>query len=41
MTVLYLQVENANGKPFQLIGDGQYHNYTIEWHSGGSLASYV
>ena len=23
-----------DGKPFQLIGDGQYHNYTIVWHTG-------
>ena len=23
-----------DGKPLQLIGDGQYHNYTILWHTG-------
>ena len=23
-----------DGKPLQLIGDGQYHNYTIVWHTG-------
>ena len=23
------------GEPFALIGDGKYHKYTIDWHSGG------
>ena len=22
--------------PFQLIGDGKYHKYTIDWHTGGT-----
>ena len=22
-------------KPFMLVGDGKYHNYTIDWHTGG------
>ena len=23
-----------NGKPMQLIGDGEYHTYRFDWHSG-------
>ena len=26
---------NRTTTPFQLIGDGQYHKYTIDWHTGG------
>lgn len=27
--------EDDKGEPFALIGDGKYHKYTIDWHSGG------
>lgn len=26
-----------NGKPMQLIGDGEYHTYRFDWHSGTCL----
>ena len=29
------QAKKADGTPMNFIGDGQYHNYTIEWHTGG------
>ena len=29
--------ESGNlGSPFLFMGDGKYHNYTIDWHSGSS-----
>lgn len=27
------------GEPFQLIGDGNFHKYTIDWHTGGGDGS--
>ena len=35
-TNMCVRVTDKNGAPFQLVGDGQYHNYTIEWHTGTS-----
>ena len=26
----------CEGEPFALIGDGRYHKYTIDWHTGGA-----
>ena len=37
MCVVYVQVVNPdNGKGVPFLGDNQYHNYTIEWHTGDS-----
>jgi hypothetical protein len=33
-----VQVTKSDGSPMQLLGDGNYHNYTIEWHTGTSSA---
>jgi hypothetical protein len=37
-TNMCVKVSQANGTPMMLMGDGNYHNYTIEWHTGTSSA---
>lgn len=38
-TTTAAKVFKADGKtPFNLYGDGQYHNYTIVWHTTGKAA---
>ena len=29
-----VRADHADGTPFNFIGDGKYHNYTIVWHTG-------
>ena len=35
-TTMFGREEDQKQEPFMLAGDGQYHKYTIDWHTGGA-----